>query len=243
MPLRLKASIGGYDGRGQVRIASADDLEPARRMLDRELDGGRPMLLERELPFDMEFSVIVARGRRRRDGRLPDRPERPRPGDPRRIVDAGRTPGRRPRSGRCPWPRTSPRGWAWSACSRPRCSSCPTARSSSTSSRRASTTAATGRSRARSRASSSSTSGRSAACPSGRRRLRTGGAATVNLLGTGPDRAASIRGIDAALELPDVHLHVVRQAARLRAAEDGPRDGASRGPGRGARRRPRGGRA
>jgi 5-(carboxyamino)imidazole ribonucleotide synthase len=61
-PLRLKASIGGYDGRSQVRIANHDDLNGARRLLDRESVAGRPMLLERELPFVAELSVIVARG-------------------------------------------------------------------------------------------------------------------------------------------------------------------------------------
>ncbi len=61
-PLRLKASIGGYDGRSQVRIGSLDDLVGARRLLDQESAAGRPMLLERELPFVAELSVIVARG-------------------------------------------------------------------------------------------------------------------------------------------------------------------------------------
>jgi len=61
-PLRLKASIGGYDGRSQVRIAAADDLEAAAALVDREVAGGRALLLERELPFEAEVSVIVARG-------------------------------------------------------------------------------------------------------------------------------------------------------------------------------------
>jgi 5-(carboxyamino)imidazole ribonucleotide synthase len=43
--------------------------------------------------------------------------------------------------------------------------------------------------------------------PLGVTAARARGTATVNLLGTGTDRAASIRGIDSALELPDVHLH------------------------------------
>ncbi|MBI2762446.1 MAG: 5-(carboxyamino)imidazole ribonucleotide synthase [Chloroflexi bacterium] len=62
MPLRLKASIGGYDGRSQVRITGPDDLPAARLMLDRALESGRPMLLELEGGFSAELSVIVARG-------------------------------------------------------------------------------------------------------------------------------------------------------------------------------------
>ena len=62
LPLRLKASIGGYDGRGQVRIGGPGDLAAAEAMLAREAAAGRPMLLERELAFEAELSVIVARG-------------------------------------------------------------------------------------------------------------------------------------------------------------------------------------
>lgn len=62
MPLRLKASIGGYDGRSQLRIADADDLPAAEAMVGRELAAGRPALLEHELAFEAELSVIVARG-------------------------------------------------------------------------------------------------------------------------------------------------------------------------------------
>ena len=54
-PLRLKAARGGYDGRGQARIDGTDALA--------ELDGriGWPALLERELAFEAELSVVVAR--------------------------------------------------------------------------------------------------------------------------------------------------------------------------------------
>ncbi|MEO7230234.1 MAG: ATP-grasp domain-containing protein, partial [Candidatus Limnocylindrales bacterium] len=61
IPLRLKASMGGYDGRSQLRIAETADLAEARRMVEAELGGGRPLLLERELPFEAELSVIIAR--------------------------------------------------------------------------------------------------------------------------------------------------------------------------------------
>jgi 5-(carboxyamino)imidazole ribonucleotide synthase len=54
-PLRLKAIRGGYDGRGQARLGSAADFE--------SLDGriGWPALLEQELAFEAELSVVVAR--------------------------------------------------------------------------------------------------------------------------------------------------------------------------------------
>ena len=54
-PLRLKAVRGGYDGRGQARIDGTEAIT--------ELDGriGWPALLERELAFEAELSVVVAR--------------------------------------------------------------------------------------------------------------------------------------------------------------------------------------
>ena len=63
-PLRLKAAIGGYDGRSQVRIADPSEVAAAVAALG----GGpeRPLLLERELEFEREISVTVARDR---DGR------------------------------------------------------------------------------------------------------------------------------------------------------------------------------
>ena len=58
-PLRLKAAFGGYDGRSQVRVATA------RRSRD-GLDGPRstrrqPVLVEQELEFTLELSVVCAR--------------------------------------------------------------------------------------------------------------------------------------------------------------------------------------
>jgi len=60
-PLRLKAAIGGYDGRSQVRIAGAGDVEPAWIALERSAQAAG-LLLERELDFACELSVVVARG-------------------------------------------------------------------------------------------------------------------------------------------------------------------------------------
>jgi 5-(carboxyamino)imidazole ribonucleotide synthase len=63
-PLRLKLPLGGYDGRSQVRIAHRDEVGPAVAALGGE--GGRALLMEKEIDFDAELSVVCARGR---DGR------------------------------------------------------------------------------------------------------------------------------------------------------------------------------
>jgi 5-(carboxyamino)imidazole ribonucleotide synthase len=60
-PLRLKAAIGGYDGRSQVRLAGPDDLAPAWAALERSA-AVAGLLLEREIDFACELSVVVARG-------------------------------------------------------------------------------------------------------------------------------------------------------------------------------------
>ena len=58
-PLRLKASVGGYDGRSQVRIGGAAEVDAAWLALaPRAVDG---LLLERELAFEQEISVVIAR--------------------------------------------------------------------------------------------------------------------------------------------------------------------------------------
>jgi 5-(carboxyamino)imidazole ribonucleotide synthase len=59
LPVRLKLPTGGYDGRGQLRILDADELEDAWGRLDRP--PGTPLLAEQELDFAMELSVVVAR--------------------------------------------------------------------------------------------------------------------------------------------------------------------------------------
>ncbi len=60
-PLRLKAAIGGYDGRSQVRLAGPADIEASWRALERSA-AAAGLLLERELDFTCELSVVVARG-------------------------------------------------------------------------------------------------------------------------------------------------------------------------------------
>jgi 5-(carboxyamino)imidazole ribonucleotide synthase len=59
LPLRLKVPIGGYDGRGQVRIVDGAGFDGAWDALARP--PGSALLAERELDFDVELSVIVAR--------------------------------------------------------------------------------------------------------------------------------------------------------------------------------------
>ena len=59
-PLRLKSPFGGYDGRSQVRIADAAGLSGAIGRLGRP--AGTALLVEAEVDFAMELSVVVARG-------------------------------------------------------------------------------------------------------------------------------------------------------------------------------------
>jgi 5-(carboxyamino)imidazole ribonucleotide synthase len=59
LPLRLKVATGGYDGRGQLGLATPADLDGAVERLGRP--AGEALLAERELDFEMELSVIVAR--------------------------------------------------------------------------------------------------------------------------------------------------------------------------------------
>jgi 5-(carboxyamino)imidazole ribonucleotide synthase len=53
----LKRASHGYDGKGQIRIAAMTDVAEAQSWL-----GGNPAVLEREIAFTMELSVIGARG-------------------------------------------------------------------------------------------------------------------------------------------------------------------------------------
>ena len=55
-PAILKTVRFGYDGKGQVRIMSADDADAAFEAL-----AGRPAVLEAMVAFDHEFSLIIAR--------------------------------------------------------------------------------------------------------------------------------------------------------------------------------------
>ena len=60
LPLRVKAATGGYDGRSQVRVGTADEVGGALERLGRP--SGEPLLVEAEMAFEVEVSTIVARG-------------------------------------------------------------------------------------------------------------------------------------------------------------------------------------
>ena len=57
LPGILKTSQMGYDGRGQVRVGSPDELLPAWSVLRQQ-----PCILEKMLPLAFEISVVMARG-------------------------------------------------------------------------------------------------------------------------------------------------------------------------------------
>ncbi|MEO7664677.1 MAG: ATP-grasp domain-containing protein, partial [Candidatus Limnocylindrales bacterium] len=207
LPLRLKASIGGYDGRSQVRIAEDGDLAGAEAFLEGPAASGRPMLLERELPFEAELSVIVARGV---DGLSATYPVA------RNVHDAGilvesSTPAGIPAAtealaGALATDLATGMGLVGlltvelflmadgslvvnELAPRVHNSGHWTIEAATTSQFEQQVRAITG-------------------LPLGSTVLRAGGAATVNLLGSGPDRPAVVAGAAAALEAPDVHLHL-----------------------------------
>jgi 5-(carboxyamino)imidazole ribonucleotide synthase len=60
-PCRLKLPLGGYDGRSQVRVAARGEV--ARAVTALGGGDGRPLLLEREIDFEAELSVVCARDR------------------------------------------------------------------------------------------------------------------------------------------------------------------------------------
>ncbi|WP_018149076.1 5-(carboxyamino)imidazole ribonucleotide synthase [Henriciella marina] len=53
----LKTRRDGYDGKGQVRVRSVDDLAAAYSQI-----GDAPAILEALVPFEREISVVIARG-------------------------------------------------------------------------------------------------------------------------------------------------------------------------------------
>jgi 5-(carboxyamino)imidazole ribonucleotide synthase len=59
LPIRLKRTTGGYDGRGQLRIIAMEELDDVWARLG--APEGATLLAEREMEFEAELSVIVAR--------------------------------------------------------------------------------------------------------------------------------------------------------------------------------------
>jgi 5-(carboxyamino)imidazole ribonucleotide synthase len=61
LPLRAKSATGGYDGRRQRRLATPADVEAAiATMAEGDPTDGR-LLVEREMAFEVELSIIVSR--------------------------------------------------------------------------------------------------------------------------------------------------------------------------------------
>jgi 5-(carboxyamino)imidazole ribonucleotide synthase len=58
-PLRVKAAFGGYDGRSQVQLTAAGQVRDAWAVLGRP--AGELVLVEQELEFESELSVVCAR--------------------------------------------------------------------------------------------------------------------------------------------------------------------------------------
>jgi 5-(carboxyamino)imidazole ribonucleotide synthase len=59
LPLRVKAAFGGYDGRSQIRVTTIDEVHHAWALLG--VQAGLPVLVESELAFESELSVVCAR--------------------------------------------------------------------------------------------------------------------------------------------------------------------------------------
>ena len=57
LPCILKTAESGYDGKGQVRLDSAENLSVAWHAMQ-----GREAILESFVPFERELSVVAARG-------------------------------------------------------------------------------------------------------------------------------------------------------------------------------------
>jgi len=59
-PMMLKARLGGYDGRGNFMVKSAEQAEEAFHALNGEKT---PLMIDRFVHFDMEISVLACRGK------------------------------------------------------------------------------------------------------------------------------------------------------------------------------------
>ncbi|MCS6288946.1 MAG: 5-(carboxyamino)imidazole ribonucleotide synthase [Nitrospira sp.] len=61
-PLVCKTATAGYDGKGQWKIARAEDCAAVQEDLARSLRPGSRWILEAWLPFEREVSILVVRG-------------------------------------------------------------------------------------------------------------------------------------------------------------------------------------
>jgi len=205
LPLRLKLARGGYDGRSQIRITSARDLARALGRIGAGPD--RPAVAERELAFVAELSVVCARGV---DGRAATFPVAQNRHDDGILVESVA-------------PAAIPSAIAAGA-------SGLAARlaegldlvgtltvelflmpdGSLVVNELAPRVHNSGHWSIEGAVTSQFEQHIRAICglPLGSAELRAGGMATVNLLGTGPDREARASGLDRALALPGVHVHL-----------------------------------
>jgi 5-(carboxyamino)imidazole ribonucleotide synthase len=62
LPAVLKTAAFGYDGKGQAKLVTPADVEPAWAALAAGADGPRTFVLEGWVDFDCEISVVAARG-------------------------------------------------------------------------------------------------------------------------------------------------------------------------------------
>jgi 5-(carboxyamino)imidazole ribonucleotide synthase len=203
-PCRLKVPLGGYDGRSQVRIGGRRAVADAVTSLGGA--DGAPLLLEGEIEFEAELSCVIARDR---DGRtLAFPPSRnvhddgilvesvaPAPVHPLRAYDAAEIADRLARSLDLVGLLTVelfalPGGGLMVNELAPRVHN---------SGHWSIEGAATSQFEQHVRAI--------LGLPLGSVRPH-GVTATINLLGTGPDRDARLAGMDAALADPDAHVHV-----------------------------------
>jgi len=62
LPAVLKTAAFGYDGKGQAKLLTAGDVDPAWAALGDSPTGPRELVLEGWIGFDCEISVVAARG-------------------------------------------------------------------------------------------------------------------------------------------------------------------------------------
>jgi 5-(carboxyamino)imidazole ribonucleotide synthase len=205
LPLRLKAATGGYDGRSQVRIGEPSDVETALARLGRP--DGEPLIAERELDFEAELSVICSRSL---DGRAATFPVAMNRHDEGILVESVA-------------PAAVPEAVAAEAAELARRLAEGLALVGTLTvelflmpdgalvvNELAPRVHNSGHWTIEGTATSQFEQHIRAICglPLGSAEPRSGGMATVNLLGTGPEREARPAGLDDALAMPDVHVHL-----------------------------------
>jgi 5-(carboxyamino)imidazole ribonucleotide synthase len=205
LPLRLKAATGGYDGRSQVRITEPSDARGAFERVGRP--AGEALLAERELAFEAELSVVCSRGV---DGRATTFPVARNVHDEGILVESS-APAAIPVS-------TASQAAALAAQLAEALDIVGTltvelflmADGSLVVNELAPRVHNSGHWTIEGSATSQFEQHVRAICglPLGSVEARAGGMATVNVLGTGPDRDARPTGLPGALRMPDVHVHL-----------------------------------